>query len=759
MATQRRVPDRVLIAAAIAAAALLLVSPALIRGEGLLPVGSLWRFPPWSSRLPFTPGNGLLVDQLLEFWPWCLFWRSEMLAGRFPFWNPLIACGVPFAANPQTAAFFPLTALLLVLSPAAWSVAAAFIKVFVAGYFTALYVSRLGAGRRGAIQAGLVFALSGFLIAWLGHPHANAICLLPVLFWALSRAFDLATPRSWVAVALSVAVLLVSGHPPTALHVLLAAAAYAAFRIFRLPAKSRASRLSAAALAGLAGLALAAPAVLIGLEYISWSSTAASSARLDRWATHLPVGAAFQLLMPLSAGSPAHGAEILQALFGLGPQANFLERAAWVGLPALALAALALGARWREAYVRFHAGLAVFGLAAAFGLPPLPRLWSLLPGLSSANPVRLLAFFCFGAAVLSGLGVEDERPAPAGLGAAFAATVAAAVIVALLIVYRAGAELTAGEIGFALGQTAAFALEAAVACALLLAPGARRWAPLISALFLIRVGLGVNPTAPASLLYPPTPGTEALVNAQGEGRVIGLGSAIAPDAGMPLGVRDVRGRDFTSLRRYEELLTGGSGDFDFFQAAVAPPSNSQLLGITALAATAKTLPGVPNGWTAVFSGDLIVLRPPSPGRRALVVPQAVAMPPAQALAAVRASDFDPTRTVVLDDWFSIPAASGAVGDAHIVSEVAGRVQIQAWSDRPGWLLLLDSWYPGWRADVNGTPAAVRRADYAFRAVPIPAGRSVVTFTYIPFLFWIGLAFSAAAVAGLAWAWRGQSATT
>ncbi len=758
MAPHRRIPDLVFIAAAIGAAALVLVSPALIRGEGLLPVGSLWRVPPWSLRLPITAGNGLLIDQLLEFWPWRLFWRSEMLAGRFPFWNPLIACGVPFAANPQTASFFPLTYLLLVLSPVLWSVAAAFIKIFVAGYFTALYLLRLGAGRRGAVQAGVVFALCGFMIAWLGHPHTNAICMLPVLFWGVSRAFDLATPRSWVVVSLGIAMVLVSGHPPTAIHVLVAATAYMAFRAFLLPAAQRGSRLSAAGLAAIAALALAAPSLLLTLEYISWSSTGASAAHLNRWSTHLPVMAVLQLVMPLSAGSPAHGAEVLQAIFGLGPQANFLERAGWIGLPALGLAAWALAARWREPHVRFHAGLAGFGLAAAFGLPPLPRLWNLLPGLSSTNPVRLLALFCFGVAVLSGFGAENDRRAPVRLSAVFAMAVVTAVIAVTLMVYSAGALLTASEIGFSYGQTAAVIIEAGAVCAILMIPAARRWAPLISAVFLLRVGLGVNPTASSSLLYPLTPGTEALANAQGEGRVIGLGAALAPDTGMALGVRDARGRDFASLRRYEELVTGRAGDFDFFQLSAQPPSNPQLLGISALAASPKFRPNIRDGWKPVFSGDLIVYRPAQPGRRVLVVPQAVAMLPTQALVAVRSPDFDPKREMVLDDWFDAPAMAGAYGDAHIVSEVAGRVKIQAWSDRPGWLLFLDSWYPGWRAEVNGVPTAVRRADYAFRAVPIPAGASVVNFTYVPFWFWIGLAFSAFAVVGLTYAWR-QSATT
>jgi hypothetical protein len=747
--------DRAFAALAVGGAVLTLLLPALRRGEGLLPVGSLWRVPPWNAALPPTPGNGLLSDQLLNFWPWRLFLRSELLHGRFPLWNPLVAGGVPFAGCVQAAPFFPTTLLLPALSPAAWSLAAAFLKLFAAGFFTSLHARRLGAGRTGAALAGVSFALCGFMIAWLGHPQTNAACLLPALFWALGRANERPEARSWVPVAAVVGLILLGGHPPTALHILAAGAAYAWFLAARAPKEGRRARLAAAGLAALTGFCLAAPALLPYLEYLSLSSTAAASVSLARWSSRLSPWTLLHLLMPLASGSPARGAEILgPAAFGLAPGSNFLERAGWVGLPALAFAALALARRRREPEVRFHAALALFGLAAALGLPPLPWLWRLLPGFSAANPTRLLLLFCFGAATLAGLGcgVEDE-PAPARWRAGLAGFFAAALLADLGAVASVWNGLTASEGGYALGQAAAFSIEAAAALWLLSGPRARRWAPLAAALFLLRVGIGVNPSAPESMLYPRTPGIEALAAQQGEGRVFGLGAALAPDTGMALGLNDARGRDFTTLKRYEELVTGGSGDFDFFQYASSLPPWPRLLALSAVAATPLSAGAVPPYWERVYAGDLLVFRAPVPGKRALFVPVAASGPSAEVLRRVRAPGFDPSRMLLLDDGPPLRDASRGRGTTRIVRETPGEVVVEVQADAPGWLILLDSWYPGWRAEIDGFPARLRRADYDFRAVGVRGGRSPVRFSYAPLSFRLGLALAALASLALAAAWR------
>jgi hypothetical protein len=67
--------------------------------------------------------------------------------------------------------------------------------------------------------------------------------------------------------------------------------------------------------------------------------------------------------------------------------------------------------------------------------------------------------------------------------------------------------------------------------------------------------------------------------------------------------------------------------------------------------------------------------------------------------------------------------------AQIVSYRLNDVTVRVDTPGPALLRLADLWYPDWKATVDGAPAPVLRADYALRAVPVPAGTHEVVFRY------------------------------
>src|SRR5262249_36024370 len=83
-----------------------------------------------------------------------------------------------------------------------------------------------------------------------------------------------------------------------------------------------------------------------------------------------------------------------------------------------------------------------------------------------------------------------------------------------------------------------------------------------------------------------------------------------------------------------------------------------------------------------------------------------------------------------------------------------RVEVDVQLARAGFLVLTDTHYPGWRAEVAGAAARILRADYLFRAVALGSGEHRVVFRYAP--RWRPLAWALSglglvvAVAPLAW---------
>ena len=133
--------------------------------------------------------------------------------------------------------------------------------------------------------------------------------------------------------------------------------------------------------------------------------------------------------------------------------------------------------------------------------------------------------------------------------------------------------------------------------------------------------------------------------------------------------------------------------------------------------------------------------------------------PEEALAALSAPEFDPGRTVILEhparaeaDTGSPQAAACGSSQAMVLPSPPNQATIRAVLSQPGYLVLADTFYPGWLAYVDGRRVEILRANYAFRAVALGTGEHEVGFQYRPQSFVAGLACSAFALVGLFVAW-------
>ncbi|HEX5009157.1 MAG TPA: hypothetical protein VFY71_02055, partial [Planctomycetota bacterium] len=260
---------------------------ALFDGQVLSPADCLLRLPPWAAEAPrgFLPGNPVLSDQATQFQPWALLEQRQLDAGIPPLWNPYAACGQPLFANMQSAFLSPYAIWRWLLPLGAALVAIAISKLLVAGVGTALLARRLGCSPVAACVAGLAFALGGFQMLWLGHPHSATASLLPVLLLLVEHWLERGG-RGWLPVgwALAVAALVLSGHVETALHVALIVALWSVLRGAGRPWRARLAQLAALLGWAVVGALVAGVQWVPFVEYLLQSSAYAQRSGLqEQW--------------------------------------------------------------------------------------------------------------------------------------------------------------------------------------------------------------------------------------------------------------------------------------------------------------------------------------------------------------------------------------------------------------------------------------------------------------------------------------------
>jgi hypothetical protein len=107
-----------------------------------------------------------------------------------------------------------------------------------------------------------------------------------------------------------------------------------------------------------------------------------------------------------------------------------------------------------------------------------------------------------------------------------------------------------------------------------------------------------------------------------------------------------------------------------------------------------------------------------------------------ALARVRSEDFPYRSHLVLEQELpNLPPAAKSDSaieytPAHVVEWDVDRFVVECTTSRAGILWLSENYYPAWRAtDASGKTLPIYRADYAFRAVALPAGTHRITFEF------------------------------
>ncbi|HLI43094.1 MAG TPA: hypothetical protein VKU92_01315 [Acidimicrobiales bacterium] len=311
----------------------------------------------------------------------------DWIHGVVPWWNPYEGLGAPLAAGMQSASLFPPVLLLLLPNGIVWFHVA---LELAAGLATWLLVRELGFGRGVATAGGVLWALNG-TFAWFAHAPSDPLPFLPLMLLGVERLWrrqrvDLG---GWLAIAFGLALSVYGGFPETAYFSGLLVAVWFGFRLLRRPRRHRLSYLAAAATAGVTGLLLAAPLLVPVAEYLPYADIGRHAGQIG---VQPFVGSAIQMIgIPYLYGSIAafNWADRSHALTYFWGSASGGYLTSSVILLAL------IGAIAGRSQVGLRRLLGVFGLLALawqLAVPPFaPFFQAVVPFASTANAFRYLS--------------------------------------------------------------------------------------------------------------------------------------------------------------------------------------------------------------------------------------------------------------------------------------------------------------------------------------------------------------------------------
>ena len=688
---------------------------------------------------------------------------ERLAAGELPQWFPYEAMGRPFIGVTHTAVFHPFTALYLLLPvPDAYRA-----SVLVSCLLAALGAFALGRVLRlspiGGMAAGITFSLSGYVVSLTeNYIYLFSICMLPLFCTALEKA--LVERHAWMlAPAVIWATVFLIGDIQTGYYYLFIAVLWTAMRA---PGFYRQAFVRLALIGGLAALLSGiqlgpAWAVFIGSDRTQplWFHGPALI-----WSTH-PLRLLTVLVSPL--GQNANPYDMSKFFFGGPKWGGLWAESLYLGVPVTGLALL--GA-WHRRDLRLLALLGTLALVLALGrygglyeiFYHVVPLWS-----AFRFPEKLMGVVSFAVAMLAGAGLDALR---AGKGGALPWLAVAVLCTGAGLLLQTEVAATWTMEGFGAPEVLARAVTGSATYAFLFSAVAtlgvgliafggqgkqfrERVLPLALAALvtfdLARVNFGAYHTGPieAARFVPPL--AEAIAAREGtltpgRFRLISLRDSHVI---IPPSLSRLLGQDAQLVENRQALGFDHNAEFHIetvyyylpaIRAALPPKVGTDVaarfnvvyyIGRGAYLEDPRYVQGVV---AALPDYDLVLFKNPVPAkprtylsRRSERADTPVDLPALFARPDFLSGEVDVIETA--EERLPGPASDGVVAVERYTPE---EVRVRVETPHPAVLVLLDAYDAGWSAMLeNGGSIPILRANGLVRAVIVPAGNHMVTFSY------------------------------
>jgi len=712
-------------------------------------------------------------DIISEMYPWRYFSINQLKQGSIPFWNPYNFSGNPQMADFQTAVFYPLNFLYLLLPfNISWTLLI-MLQPLLAALFMYLFLKK-GVGLKDfpSTIGGIAFGLSSYMTVWIEYGNIGSTLLwLPLALLLTKHFLQKINVKIFLALIITFSLAILAGYIQGAFYIYALCFAYYLYLIF---VHKKYGQLKNHILFL---FSLALPFLLTSFQIFPTLQLFSQSTRgaytLAQIGKNLaPLQYWITIVFPDFFGNPATRNYWIDG--------TYIERVMSPGIVILFFAIYAIFNKINFVEKRFFLIVSVISLVIATNLPLVKYFYLIpIPMISTTIPTREFSLLIFSLIILGAIGLEhflNQKSFKKLFTFGYLAFLALVWVIILSLIkfsptLSANLKITEHNL----------ILPSVILLLTILAVFLKRINLKISLVLITLLVIfdlfyffnKITPFSPSVLIYPKTPIIYYLQNNAGINRYWGYGSAyIQANYQSVDQTFSPEGNDPLHGSRYGELIASSKdGKFPNTpprpDANIAPGYGENGLKTNFFRKRILDLFGVKyvlnyedmsDSWQEVdldtfpkeqydlvykvFPWQVYENKNALP-RFFLANEFVVVKNKLQALSDIYNPNINLSKTLILESDPNLSIDKNAKGSVKLISYRPNSVILDTKANGNSFLFLSDNYFSDWGVKIDGKDSKILLADYSFRAVVVPKGNHTVEFFYNSKEFKLGVIISLA----------------
>lgn len=724
------------------------------------------------------------ITDMYSFWKWFLV-NSVKTYHALPLWNPYMFGGASFIGSGQSAMFYPFNIIYLLFPPDLVFGYMFFLDMCIAGITTYFYARVIKLHAFSAFICGLIFMLSGPLVLRIYPGH---IFIMDSIVWfpSLLLLFELSLQRPKLLYAplmgIIIALMILAGNIQILIYSLVAVAIYCTVRLLPQVVKKRITKkyfislFIVFSIGSCIGVLLSAVQLLPSLELsaLSVRSEGLLYAFASDFSLHPKQLISF--LLPHAFGSPLY----LNSYWGKG---NFVELCGYMSVTALILSSIGIFLYKKNQFVVIFIILGLFSLLFALGpnTPVFQFFYDYIPSFQLFRaPARILFIYSFSIAICSGFGIEvfnekiiQKRVNILHITIFLIISTVLLIPLAFFFNTQQDAFITAVRThGYAFHNDLKKVHELIFkdllsfiifACLCLLSILLRVKNKINTSVFKIIFSLIIfvdlwmfgtkfyNTKKPQNVFAIRKENLHVvneldfLEKNKGLHRIFDMSGETVSFTGKK-NIQSAMGYDAVYLKEYQTFLWESGPHLDSPNESFMifyDIKNVEILKLLNIKYIISRKQLTSRSIKETYKDNFFVYELQNHFPRAYIVPNALQLTSQQeVLSAIKKNTVDLKRFVLISEKItSAKKNNGSFQQAPITSYKPDEIIIQTTLDNPGYLILSEMWFPGWKAFDNEKEVPILKANYLFRGIYLTKGNHNIRFIYDPISYKIGFVTS------------------